>query len=172
MHMASQGWPCSACAYYLPYPKWKGVGTCDNTLSRSYDRMAIGSAGQCEYYADPRTTSRTGRHRVRGARSKAPRRAVTACIDCHYWLPFEMMPRVGQCDNPSSQLFGKATFSDKPTEDCYADRSLDGLEFMWCQSHRQTIYSGELPDHKGCRIFVSSVSLPVEDEMELTLAGD
>jgi hypothetical protein len=83
-----------------------------------------------------------------------------------------MMPRVGQCDNPDSQHFKSPEFSDKPVEGCFVTRSLDRLEFMWCQSHRQTIYSGELPEHKGCLVFVSSVSLPVEDEMELTLAGD
>ena len=82
------------------------------------------------------------------------------------------MPRVGQCDNSASMHFKEPEFSDKPTEGCFVERSLDGLEFMWCQSHRQTIYSTELPDHRRCRVFVSSVSLPVEDEMELTLAGD
>ena len=93
-------------------------------------------------------------------------------MDCHYWLPLALMPRVGQCDNPASKHFRSPEFSDKPTEGCFVKRSLDGLEFMWCQSHRQTIYSAELPDHRSCRVFVSSMSLPVEDEMELTLAGD
>jgi hypothetical protein len=79
---------------------------------------------------------------------------------------------MGECDNPSSRYFGKPTFSDKPTEDCFVVRSLEGLEFMWCQSHRQTIYFTELPDHRDCAVFVSSVNLPVEDQAELTLAGD
>lgn len=152
---------------------WEGVGTCDNTMSRFYARMAIGSADPCEYYADsrgqgiPRVESPRGTHEQKGGR-----RAGTACVQCHYWLPYEMMPHVGQCDNPDSRLFRSPAFSDKPTEGCFVDRSLDNLEFMWCQSHRQTIYSTELPDHRGCSVFVSSVSLPVEDEMELTVAGD
>lgn len=52
------------------------------------------------------------------------------------------------------------------------ERSLEGLEFMWCQTHRQTIYAAEFPGHAGCEVFVSSVGLPVEDQAELTLAGD
>ena len=128
MHAANQGWPCNACAYYQPYPKWKGVGTCDNTLSRSYDRMTIGTVGPCEYYADSGVPGRLGRHRIRGVKSKAPRRGTTTCVKCHYWLPYEMMPHLGQCDNPTGRLFGRPTFSDKPTEECYVDRSLDGLD--------------------------------------------
>jgi hypothetical protein len=64
------------------------------------------------------------------------------------------------------------TFANKPTEDCFVDRSLEGLEFLWCQSHRQTIHVSELFDHRGCSVFVGSASLPVEDQAELTLAGD
>ena len=82
------------------------------------------------------------------------------------------MPRVGQCYNPSSRHFEKPTYSDKPTEDCFVTRTLKGQEFLWCQSHRQTIYNTELPDHEGCSVFISSASLPVEDQAELTLAGD
>jgi hypothetical protein len=91
---------------------------------------------------------------------------------CHYWLPFELMARVGQCDNPSSRHYRSPTFDDKPTDECFVSRSLNGLEFMWCQSHRQTIYSAELAAHRDCRVFISSMSLPVEDQMELTLAAD
>ena len=136
--------------------------------------MAIGSAEPCEYYTGSRAESGlAGRQSVGSADGpKGQHLGGTTCIECHYWLPFELMPHVGQCDNPSSRFFGRPAFSDKPTEGCFAGRSLEGLEFMWCQTHRQTIYSAELPEHKGCSIFVSSVSLPVEDEMELTLAGD
>jgi hypothetical protein len=105
--------------------------------------------------------------RVGGSQSEG-----TTCVNCQYWFPFELMPRVGQCDNPSSENFRRPEFSDKPTEECFVERSLEGLDFVWCQTHRQTIYSAEIPDHPGCRIFVSSVSVPVEDEVELTLAGD
>ena len=123
--------------------------------------MAVGSGDPCDQYA-PATEP--------GTWKGGPER--TNCAECHYWFPFETMPRVGRCDNPDSRHFRNPEFSDKPTEGCFVVRSLNGLEFMWCQSHRQTIYSAELPDHRGCRVFVSSVSLPVEDEMELTLAGD
>lgn len=137
------------------------MGTCDQTMSLKYGRMAVGTEHECEQYAP------SGRPE---SRSPLPHGAV--CEDCHYWLPFEMMSRVGECDNPASRHFKSTEFSDKPTEGCFVARSLEGLEFMWCQSHRQTIYTKEMPYHRGCRVFVSSVSLPVEDEMELTLAGD
>jgi len=95
----------------------------------------------------------------------------TTCLLCHYWFPSDLMPRVGECDNPSSRYYQKLAFSDKQTEDCFVARSLEGLEFMWCQNHRQTIYFTELPDHGACSVFVKSASLPVEDQAELTLAG-
>ncbi len=163
MRMArSPRWPCSTCAYWQSYPEWKEVGTCDYALSRNYGRMAFGGAQPCEYYASSRGASASG----------PGGRPGTVCEACHYWLPFELMHHVGQCDNPDSRYFRSPAFSDKPAEECFAARSIEGLEFMWCQSHRQTIYAAELPDHRGCQIFPSSVSLPVEDEMELTLAGD
>ena len=128
--------------------------------------MAAEPADPCEQYA-PSKDVPAGEG---GAHEPSAQR--TTCVDCHYWFPFALMPRVGQCDNPASRHLGSPEFSDKPTEECFVARSLDGLEFMWCQSHRQTIHSAELPDHRSCRVFVSSASLPVEDEMELTLAGD
>lgn len=159
-------WPCSSCAYWQPYPGWMGVGTCDQEMSYRYGRMAVESADSCEHYA-PSSNAPAGR-----AARWDPATGEKTCLKCHYWLPFELMSRVGQCDNPDSRHYRSPEFSDKPAEGCFVTRTLDGLEFMWCQSHRQTIYSEELPDHKGCLVFVSSVSLPVEDEMELTLAGD
>ncbi len=105
----------------------------------------------------------------------APRghkRQGTTCVCCNYWSPSEVMPRVGRCDNPTSSYFGRPAFSNKPTEDCFVTKSLEGLEFMWCQSHRQTIYFAELPDHASCSVFACAASFPVEDEAEMTLAGD
>ena len=163
----SRDWAsCRSCAYWEPYPGWEGAGTCNQEMSRRYGRMAAGAADSCDQYVPSRK---------KPASLEAPRGASshgTTCEYCHHWLPFGLIPRVGQCDNPASRHFRSSVFSDKPTEECFATRSLDGLEFMWCQSHRETIYSAELPDHRGCRVFVSSASLPVEDEMELTLAGE
>ena len=161
----SQAWLCSSCAYYESYPGLEGVGTCNHTLSRRYGRMVEGHGYPCDVYSSSGDSPSE-------REPKGPSPQGSICEDCHYWLPFATMPRVGQCDNPASGHFKSPQFSDKPTEECFIARSLDGLEFMWCQSHRQTIYSTELPDHGPCKVFVSSVSLPVEDEMELTLAGD
>ncbi len=155
---STRAWPCSACAYWLPYPSWEGVGTCDNVMSRNYSRMAIGSAEHCESSQPRSSTAAPG--------------GVGTCESCQYWLPFSTMPLVGQCDNASSKHFRRPAFSDKQTEECYASRSLHGLEFMWCQTHRETIHSSDLPYHGGCRVYPASAVLPVEDQMELTVAGD
>ncbi len=137
-------------------------------MSRSYSRMAIGTGEHCEYFAalPAGPADREPREPV------GPRPGGTSCESCHYWYPFGSMPRVGECDNPSSRHFRSPEFSDKPTEACYVRRSLDDLEFMWCQTHRQTIHSTDVPDHELCSLYVSSVSLPVEDQMEFTVAGD
>ncbi len=172
MHMArSVAWPCSSCAYWEPYPAWDGVGTCDRIMSPYYSRMAVGGAVPCEYYASRTAAVRT-ENPSGGGRRERPRHGGTTCMLCHYWYPFTLMPQVGECDNPSSKHFREPEFSDKQTEECFVERSLDDLDFMWCQSHRQTIYSAELPDHRRCLVYVSSASLPVEEEPELTLAGD
>ena len=122
--------------------------------------MTFGAGEHCEYAERPAKLP------------AGPGSGSTVCESCHYWLPFGMMPQVGQCDNPSSSHFGWAAFADKRTEKCYETRDIGELEFMWCQTHRQTVYSSDLGEHRSCRVYVSSVSLPVEDEMELTLAGD
>ena len=103
---------------------------------------------------------------------EARRKGAAVCEQCHYWLPFETMPSVGECDNRSSRHYGRPVFADKLTEECYARRSLEGLDFVWCQTHRQTVYSAEAPGHLGCHVFVKTATLSVEEEMELTTAGD
>jgi hypothetical protein len=94
------------------------------------------------------------------------------CVGCHHWVPLASMPQVGECGNPASSNFKRSIFGDRATENCFLARSLEGLEFVWCQTHRQTIYSAELRDHKYCRLFMGTVNLPVEEQAELTLAGD
>lgn len=169
----NQTWPCGSCVYWQPYPTWEGVGTCDNTMSRSYGRMAVEMGEPCEcFVAATKMVPVSPRIARNVPEPKGPERRNTFCVSCQYWLPFDSIPYVGQCNNPESKYFQKPAFSDKPTEECFVTRSLDDLEFMWCGSHHQTIHSTELSEHKTCRVFVSSASLPVEDEMELTLAGD
>ena len=162
----SEAGPCSSCAYWEAYPAWEGVGVCVNTLSRNYSHMTFGAGASCEFYS-PRLEKSRG---IAGT-PKRPETSGTICVYCHYWFPSDLMPRIGQCYNPSSRHFEKPTYSDKPTEDCFVTRTLEGQEFLWCQSHRQTIYITELPVHKACSVFISSASLPVEDQAELTLPG-
>ena len=159
----AQARSCGSCAYWEPYPGWEGVGTCDQELSESYGRMAVGAVDVCDQYALSSATP--------PERPRSPPRGST-CSECHFWFPLELAPRMGRCDNHDSSHFGEPEFADKLVESCFVVRSLEGVEFAWCQNHRQTIHSSELPAHGGCRVFVNVASLPVEDEMELTLAGD
>ena len=127
-------------------------------MSPNYSRMAIGSVEHCE-------SSQLGS-------SEPVRNAGATCESCQYWLPFSTMPRVGECENSSSRYYRRPTFSDKPTEACFITRSLQGIEFLWCQTHRETIDSTDLPYHAGCLVYPAAATLPVEDEVELTVAGD
>ncbi len=140
-------------------------------VSRSYGRLAVGAEPSCESFTRSLKNEATdvGSPRVR---SESGGVSGTRCVSCNHWLPFETLPIVGECDNPASKNFGKAAFADRISADCYEPRSLEGLDFMWCETHRQTIYSAERPEHRGCRLFAGSVVLPVEEELELTLAGD
>ena len=132
-------------------------------MSERYGRMAVADGEGCDQY----TPSVEAPSELGGPTSKG-----ATCSECHYWFPLESMVRIGRCDNTDSAHFRAPEFGDKAAEGCFVARSLEGLEFAWCQSHRQTIHSHEFPSHRGCRVFVSTVNLPVEDEMELTLAGD
>ena len=120
--------------------------------------MAVGTGDHCESF-EP-------------ASRMAQATGGNVCESCEYWFPFSTMPRVGECENPSSRHFGMPAFSDKTTEECFVRRSLEGLEFMWCQTHRETIHSSDLALHKECRLFPNAAALPVEEQVELTLAGD
>lgn len=141
-------------------------------MSRSYGRMSFEATEPCECYLSSSASRAAESGGSRTADSAGSPHSGTVCYECHYWLPSVLMPRVGRCDNPSSRHYGRPAFSDKPTESCFAERSLEGLDFVWCETHRRTVYSAELSEHRGCRVFVSSATLPVEEEMELTLAGD
>ena len=94
------------------------------------------------------------------------------CNSCHYWRPLEWVSYLGECENPASRSYRRPVFSDKPTEECYTTRSLENLDFVWCQSHRETIPSLELPDHRVCKLYAGSAVFPVEEMAEFTVAGD
>lgn len=110
--------------------------------------------------------------RISGGPARGAAGSGEACAACHFWLPHSLNTRIGLCENPSSRHFSRPTFDDKPAGDCFIPRSFAGVDFFWCETHRTTIHSSELSDHSGCRVFVGSARLPVEDEMELTLSGD
>ena len=168
----TRSWLCSSCVYWVPYPGLDGIGTCNHTSSRCYGRMTMSSAEPCECYVLSTIPAAVDQDKPGSVEPKGLPPEGTTCSDCHFWLPLISMPRVGQCENPSSPHFGRPIFSDKPPEGCFSVRSLEGVEFPWCQSHRQTIYFTELLDHRNCRVFIGSAKLPVADEAEMTLAGD
>lgn len=141
-------------------------------MHRPHERVSVPSLGAYKYFF-PKTMGDYTKHAV----SREPARggstgSYATCVDCHFWYPLSFTTRMGRCQNPSSAHFGKPAFHDKTAERCFVPRSIDGLEFLWCEDHRETIYKDQFPKHRGCRVFVASADLPVEDEVEFTLAGD
>lgn len=141
-------------------------------MRRPHERVAIASLDAYRYYTPKTTVDAPTRTVSRGPSRGREEGLSETCVECHFWYPHSLGLRVGECANPSSTHYGKPTFHDKSAEGCFVTRSFDGLEFMWCEDHRETIYMAELPRHRGCHIFVASANMPVEDEIEFTLAGD
>lgn len=144
---------CADCVYWESYPLANNFGACQHTSSRNYQRGVPGSDEGCEYYS-PSTV-------------KARR-----CEECHHWLPLDTMPHLGECRNTSSPHNRKAIFWDKVSGDCFKERSFEGEEFLWCESCRQTIHSSALDEHRSHNLFIGTSQLPVEEIVEVTLAGD
>ncbi len=94
------------------------------------------------------------------------------CRDCHYWHPYDLLPFMGECSNPTSIRFKSVVFQDNIAGNCFTERSLESLDFAWCMTCRRTIPVSELPLHPGHELFVDAARLPVEDLYEMTFAGD
>ncbi len=41
---------CGSCSYWQAYPLWKGVGVCENTVSRNYYRGVQATQPCCEQF--------------------------------------------------------------------------------------------------------------------------
>ena len=141
------------------------------SMKRFRTRRGIGMLEGYRYLA-PRPPGESGRKALTGYKGRAQPKFGPTCEACHYWHPCEFFPSVGQCANPTSRHYERTAFHDKPTEGCFVLRSLSGLEFVWCQDHRETVHTSGLSAHGGCGLFVSSARLPVEEEMEFTFAAD
>lgn len=94
------------------------------------------------------------------------------CEECNGWYPFDVMPLLGECRNPASPNHKKPVFWDRTSGACFEERSLEGADFLWCGTCRQTIHVSELERHTTHRLFAGSSQSPVEDLLEFTLAGD
>jgi hypothetical protein len=141
------------CVHWESYPLANDFGSCQNTSSRNYQRGVLASTDACEYFS-PLTVK------------------VRRCEDCHHWYPLDTMPHLGECRNPSSPHNLKPIFWDKVSEDCFKERALEGEEFVWCETCRETIPSSTLGEHRSHKVFLGSSQFPVDEMVEATLAGD
>jgi hypothetical protein len=136
------------------YPTWEGYGVCDNPVSHSYSRGIPPGTIACDDY------------------TVKPENLDPICSDCHYWLPVDYLKDLGECSNPKSPNRKQPIWADRTSGTCFTERSFEGMQLLWCQTCHLTISSADLPNHPNCRLFVGAAQLPVEDMMELTLAGD
>ena len=144
---------CANCVHWQPYPLVDDFGSCEHTLSRSYDRGVSSSNEGCEYFA-PQTVR------------------IRRCEDCHHWFPLDTMPHIGECRNSSSSDHLKPVFWDKVSADCFKERDLESEDFLWCETCRETIPGSTLAEHRPHKLFIGASQFPVDEMVEATLAGD
>ncbi|MEM1891295.1 MAG: hypothetical protein QW105_00155 [Nitrososphaerota archaeon] len=94
------------------------------------------------------------------------------CKDCNYWLPLDVLPMIGECRNIKSRNFGKVAFQDDVPCECFVERCFSGTEFYWFKECQTTVYYEDLKMHKGHKVFIETSTLPIEDIVEYTFAGD
>ncbi|MCS7136009.1 MAG: hypothetical protein RMJ14_00185 [Nitrososphaerota archaeon] len=94
------------------------------------------------------------------------------CGNCNYWLPLDVLPALGECRNVESTKFGKVAFQDSiPCKD-FEERCVVETDFYWCKDCRTTFYREDLKLHEGHKVFIETSTLPIEDIVEYTFAGD
>ena len=144
---------CANCIYWQSYPLTNDFGSCQHTSSRYFQRGVSSSTEGCEHFALQTSKSRR-------------------CEDCHDWFPLDTMPHIGECHSSSSPFNLKPIFWDKASGDCFKERTLEGEEFLWCETCRETIPGAARGEHKSHNLFIGSSHIPVDEMVEATLAGD
>ncbi len=94
------------------------------------------------------------------------------CKDCNYWSPLDVLSTLGECRNIKRKKFGKVAFYDDASCKDFEERCFIESEFYWCKDCRTTFYREELKMHEGHKVFIDISTLPVEDIIEHTFAGD
>ncbi len=84
----------------------------------------------------------------------------------------DYLKTLGECAKPEGGNGRSSAFADTSAGRCFETRSLQGLELVWCQTCRKTISRAELSEHMDCTVYTEAAQFPVEDMMELTVAGD
>lgn len=149
--MSSRAKSCSTGAFWSSYPLTQGLG--DYKAGRYYGNGVPASGEPRENFppAEPRERK---------------------CEECNEWYPLDTMPSIGECRSPTSRSCNKPVYRDQAAGDCFAEKTLEGLEFAWCGTCRVTVPASDFHTHVSHDLFAGAAHLQVEEMREVTLAGD
>jgi hypothetical protein len=82
------------------------------------------------------------------------------------------MSSLGECRNRDSDFFRRPVFRANASPSCFKARELRNEEFLWCDKCKQTVADNEFGAHAGHPLYIGAAQYSVEDNMELTHAGD
>jgi len=94
------------------------------------------------------------------------------CGECHHWRPLDVMSSLGECTNRDSEFFHRPLFRSATAPHCFVARDLKKGEFLWCDRCKQTVLDNEVDRHEGHALFIGTAQFPVEENREITHAGD
>lgn len=171
---------CADCLHWQPYPTMDQMGICDNPASLNYSRALGATNESCEFFilnalvAKKLSASRPIEVKGKTEFDSKTEIPVTQrrCEDCHQWWPLDILPFIGECHNPVSLNFKKVVFQDHLSGVCFQERSFEKADLAWCRTCRQTVDLNGQDAHSNHKLFVNTSRFPVEDMMEVTLAGE
>lgn len=82
------------------------------------------------------------------------------------------MSSLGECKSRDSEYFKKPIFRTNPSPKCFRARDLREAEFLWCDKCKEMVSDQMLAKHTGHPLFIGTAQYSVEDNLEVTQAGD
>ncbi len=99
------------------------------------------------------------------------------CINCRYYAPYHLYPRLGVCNNPISHYFNCPVISTIMACEDYEQYSVkrDDVfdhEYYWCEDCLISIPGFLYDEHLNHRVRNKLANTDVEFNVESTLAAD
>jgi hypothetical protein len=82
------------------------------------------------------------------------------------------MSTLGECGSRDSDFYRRPIFRVNASPNCFKTRDLRKEEFLWCDKCKTTVAVNELAGHTDHSLFIGAAQYSVEDNLELTHAGD